>query len=480
MPADFAALKRRMVSGAFVTSGAQVARQLVQLATVALLARALGPRPYGVVALAVAIAGLGQVVADLGLGSAVVREPRLSPAQESTLFRFGVSAAAVVCLALELAAPRLASLFGEPELNFALRAVAPGLLLATALQTRRAVLQRAMRFRLLAAIDLASVAAGSALAIVLASFGLRTGALVAGSLAQQLLSSAAILRFAGPAPRAPLDRAAVRPQLRYGLFLMGFGVVNYFARTLDNMLVGGLMGAVALGLYEKAYALMMLPVTQISAALAQVMQPALASVRADRDRLAFLYLGAAGKVAGLAFPLAALCATCAGPIVRLLLGARFEGAAPLFATLAAVMGFQPLLSSVGWLYTATGATGRMFFWGAVNAAVLCGAILFGALEGDPLSVARAYAVAVAVLFLPTLALALRVAGIGFAALLRRIAAPALSAAAAWGAVAALPGLPLLATLGVLGTVYAAVHLVLDRAALVDLVRFLDPRRALQG
>lgn len=466
-----------MVSSVFFTSGAQVARQLVQLGTVALLARMLGPRPYGVVALAIAVMGLLQLLVDLGLGSSAVRERSLTPSQESTLFRINLLGALAVGALVLLAAPAAAALFDEPGLAFALRAIAPGFLVVGALQTRRAVLQRAMRFRALGAIELGSVVAGAVTSVVAARFGLRTGALLLGSLAQQTVWSVSIAAVAGLPARAPFDLASVRAILGFGGYFTAFSVVNFFARSLDNMLVGGLMGAAALGLYEKSYALMMLPVTQISAVISQVIYPALSRVKEDRERFAFLYLGAARKIAGLAFPASALCVAAAGPIVRLLLGPRFEEAVPIFQVLSLVMALQTLPNSAGWIYLATGRVRTMFLLGLFNSAAVCAALLAGALRGTPVAVAEAYALAIAVLFWPSIHLALRAGGIPAAEFLRRVAPPAISAAAAAAAARLVGAATLPAAAAVVAAVYLSVHLLLDRRALGDLFRFLDPRRA---
>ncbi|HEX5137087.1 MAG TPA: lipopolysaccharide biosynthesis protein [Planctomycetota bacterium] len=475
---EFGSLKRRVVSGVFVTGAAQVMRQVVQLGAVAVLARLLGPGPYGLVALATVVVGLLQLLVDLGLGATAVREGGLTSQQESTLLRLNLGAALAVGLAVQVAAPWIAALLRERELAWVLRGISPGFLLAGALQTRRAVLQRAMRFRLLAAIELLSVASGAAVAIALALLGTGDASLVIGSAAQQGTWCLAVLLAAGLPPRAPLNLASVRPLLGFGGHVTAFSVVNYVSRTLDNALVGSLMGRDALGLYEKAYALMMLPITQISAVISQVMFPALSAVREDRERFRFLYLGAIRKVAGLAAPLSALCVVASGPVVRLLLGPRFVGAIPIFSVLSLVMGLQALLSSTGWLYMAGGRMRLMLRMGVFNTAVVCAAIIAGALQGTPLAVARWYAGSVALLFLPTILIALRACGIPVRLFFGRVGPPAVSAIAACLVIAALPSLPVPGRLLLTAGTYCAVHAAIDWRALLDLFRFLDPRRAL--
>jgi len=477
---EFGSFKRRVVSGVFFTGGAQVMRQVVQVGAVAVLARLLGPGPYGLVALATVVVGLLQLLVDLGLGATAVREGSLTSEQESTLLRLNLGAAVAVGVAVEAAAPWIAALLRERELAWVLRGISPGFLLAGALQTRRAVLQRAMRFRLLGGIELLSVACGAPVAIALAFLGVGAPSLVIGSAVQQVTWCVAVLVAAGLPSRAPLRLASVRPLLGFGGHLTAFSIVNYVSRTLDNALVGTLMGREALGIYEKAYALMMLPVTQISSVVSQVMFPALSAVRKDIERFRFLYLGAIRKIAGLAAPLSLLCVVGSGPAVRILLGPRFVRAIPIFSVLSLVMGLQALTSSTGWLYMAAGRMRLMLRMGVLNATVVCTAIVVGALQGTPLAIARWYAGATVLLFLPTILVALRAGGIPVRLFFGRVAAPAASAVGAGLAVATLASLPLPCRLLVAAGAYCAVHAAIDWRALLDLFRFLDPRRAFEA
>lgn len=476
----FDRLKRRVVSGVFVTAGAQVLRQALQLGAVVVLARLLAPDAFGLLALAAANLAFLQLLADLGLGVSVERERELTPEQDSTLLLLSAGIAVLLGAGIFLAAPRLAALFGVADLAWVLRALAPCFLIAGALRTRSAVLARALRFRALAFVELFSVVAGAATSITLAMLQWGPVALVVGAAAQQLAWAAATIRLAGlPAPLR-FRLAAVRPFLGFGGYLTAFNVLNFFVRKLDDLLVGGLMGVAALGLYEKSYALMMLPVTQLSAVIGRVLYPALSKVKDEQERFAFLYLGAVRKIAGLAFPLAAVCIACAGPIVRLVLGAKFEGAVPIFGTLALVMAMQPLMNVGGWLFLARARMRLYLAWGVIGGAVVLGAFALGARLGSPLRMAQCYAVATALLFLPCIALHCRVAGVPLRRYLARIRVPVLAAAAAWAAVQVLPALPFPATFAAMAVFYSAVHVLLDRPAFLDLFRFLHPRRAFES
>ena len=63
--------------------------------------------------------------------------------------------------------------------------------------------------------------------------------------------------------------------LRMGTNLTGFNILNYFTRNFDNVLIGRMLGAGPLGIYSKAYGLLLMPMTQLSAPMT--------AVRASKD-----------------------------------------------------------------------------------------------------------------------------------------------------------------------------------------------------
>jgi PST family polysaccharide transporter len=349
---SFPDLKARVVSGTFLVAGAQLLRQLIQLGAVALLARLVVPADFGLVALAVGVLAFTQVLADFGLGTALEREQNLAPAVESRLLRLNLLGALGMAALVMVAAPSAARLLGHPDLAFVLRALALPFLIASALRTRSSSLARQMQFGRLGLVELIPVVLGTGVCVLLAFRGWGVVALVAGSGVQQVAWSAAVVLAAGLPSASPAPLRDVMPLVRFGGSLSLFQVLNTTARKLDDLLVGGLMGVAALGLYEKSYALMMVPVAYLAGGANRALYPALSKVRDVPAQFRFLYLGAMGKVAGLSFPAAAFCVAAAGPVVHFVLGARFEAAVPIFAVLALVMGIQPLLSVSGVVYMA--------------------------------------------------------------------------------------------------------------------------------
>ena len=96
----------------------------------------------------------------------------------------------------------------------------------------------------------------------------------------------------------------------FGGNLTGFSFVNYFARSGDNMLIGKVWGEDALGLYERAYKLMMAPLQQINPPMGSIIVPTLSRLNDDPERYRRAYFQAVGVFQLISCPLMAFVAEC--------------------------------------------------------------------------------------------------------------------------------------------------------------------------
>ena len=133
-----------------------VGRQLLSIASVATVARLLGPRAYGVMAMANILMVFILNFKDLGTGSAIIQRPAISKAFLSSIFWinccFGLLIAGFICAV----SPVLAAFFKTPELIPILCVLAVSFWLTSCGITHNYFLICQMRFRALAAADLSA------------------------------------------------------------------------------------------------------------------------------------------------------------------------------------------------------------------------------------------------------------------------------------------------------------------------------------
>ena len=383
-------LRQRATGGIVKTGLSQGVRLLVQFASVVLLSRLLLPAEFGLVAMAAPVVAFAALFQDLGLSQAVVQKPNLTQSEVSGLFWMNIGISAVLALLLVAASPLVADFYGEKRVGPLIAAMGANVLCGGLGALHYALLNRRMRFGVLAIIDAAG-AIGSL--VVSAVFALATHSfwsLFAGSLASLLIPTMGYWLASGWLPSRPSLQAEVRTALHFGANVTGFNLANFFARNLDNVLIGHASGERALGLYDRAYKLLLMPLQQINAPISKVMLPLLAQLGSDRERYERAFLGALSQMLLLALPGTAFMIATSDTLIPVVLGQRWAGAAPIFAALGMAGLLQVLNNTSGWLFVSQHRTREYLHWGLFSGLTCVGSFLIGMPFG-PFGVAAAYA-----------------------------------------------------------------------------------------
>jgi PST family polysaccharide transporter len=369
---------------------AQGARLIVAFGSTIVLARLVTPSDFGLVAMVLSVTGFLGIFRELGLATATVQTPVISVREISTLFWINAAAGLVLMLVTMALSPAIAWFYGDARLAAIGFALAPAVLFSGAACQHRAILRRQMRFSAVASIDVVSLAVGSSAAVAAAWAGLGYWALVLLPLVTESTSaiSAWLLCTWRPAARAPLRD--VRRHLVFGGNIAGFEVVNYWARNVDNVLIGRLWGAYSLGLYTRAYQVLLLPMEVLSGPIGVVAISALSRVAADSPQhYRAAALGIVQKLSIVTMPAAVIMIAVPDWIVAVLLGSQWSAAAPFVAVLGIAAFTQPISQTAGWLLITQGRTRDLLTWGFIGSGIAVVSIVIGVHWG-PLGVAVAY------------------------------------------------------------------------------------------
>lgn len=374
-------LGRRAIRGAAVTLVAQATRICLQITSVVVLARLLGPEDYGLIAMVMAIIGFADIFRDFGLSSAAIQAPELSRAEQNNLFWINAGLGTTLGLLACAASPLIAAFYHQPKLVPVTMALSINFLLNGLATQYRADLNRRMQFRKLAVVDITAPAVGLVTAIGLALGGLGFGALVGQQLATVGVMLIGVAVAAGWLPGRYRRDVSVRSFLAFGWRLAGSQVLNYIGANVDTVVLGRTVGAQQLGLYNRAHQLVITPLVQVRAPLNSVAIPVLSRVQTQDERFQdYLVKGQAllgySLVAGIG-----LVAGAASPLVSVLLGDDWLGATDVVRLLAIAGGFQTLAYVGYWVYVTKGLVGHLFKYTifATGLRVVC--VLVGSMYG---------------------------------------------------------------------------------------------------
>lgn len=359
---------------------------VISMSATAVMARLLDLSDFGLIGMVSVIVSFIVLFKDMGLSMATVQQEHINHQQVSTLFWINAIISCFIAYVTVAISPFIAWFFDEPRLLFIAMASAPAQIFSGLIIQHQALLRRQMRFGLLAGIQITSQLVSIAVAIYLAWQGYGYWALVAQTLVSQVINMILVWLCTGWIPGRPVRSSGVRPMLRFGGFLTGFNLTNHFARNLDNILIGKFSGSGELGLYQKAYTLLMLPISQINTPITAVAIPALSRLQNDPQAYRRYYQRAVGLLVIVGMPVIAFAAAAATPIILILLGEKWIDAVAIFIALSPAAFIGTFNVATGWVYMSMGTTDRQFRYGLIASLLTCIGFAIGSMWG-PVGVA---------------------------------------------------------------------------------------------
>ncbi len=370
-------LKGRSIRSGAVTMTAQVGKFVLNFGSTAVLARLLTPEDYGLIGMVIVVTGFIELFNEMGLSTATVQKAEITHKQVSTLFWINVGIGWLLMMATAAIAPGVAWFYSEPRLTAITVVLGMGFVLGGLGVQHQALLKRQMRFTSLAMIEIGSIIVGICTAIVSAWQGAGYWALVFMPLARAFTFTVGVWIMCAWRPGLPVRKSGIGSMLAFGGHITGQNVLNYFIRNLDNLLIGYFLGPQALGLYAKAYQLLLLPIQQINGPVSNVALPTLSRLQNEPERYREYYRKGILLLVVLGMPLIAFLVEAADQVILIVLGSRWTDAIPLFRILAPAAFVGTFNVATGWVYTSLGQADRQLRWGFIASAVTVIGFLIG-------------------------------------------------------------------------------------------------------
>ncbi|HEY3028428.1 MAG TPA: lipopolysaccharide biosynthesis protein [Pyrinomonadaceae bacterium] len=370
-------LTGRSTRGGAVTASAQAIKFIISTAAMIVLARLLTPQDYGLIGMVAILMNFVGMVQYLGLSTATIKWADLNHQQVSTLFWINIALSTAMMLLMVASAPLVARFYKEPRLTWIVVGYGISILITGLYIQHEALLIRQMRFVVVAMIEIASIAIGLSAAIIAAWYGAGYWALVLNALVMTLSTVIGSWIACRWRPGMPARGSGVRSMLFYGGNLTGYNLMNFFARNLDNALIGKFGGAYQLGVYSRAYQMLLMPMQHINAPLATVAVPALSRLTDSPERYRAAYLKILEKIAMITMPGVAFMIATSDWLVRFLLGNQWHDASRIFMLLGMAAIIQPVTRSALWLFTTQGRSRELLTWGFVGGTIAIVSIIAG-------------------------------------------------------------------------------------------------------
>ena len=398
------------------------------------LARLLGPSAFGTYAVAYVALQAVLTFNELGVSLAIVRwegDPReIAP----TVTTVSLIVSAAIYGGCFLGSPAYAAAMGAPAATSVIRVLGVVILFDGFTNTPATLLQRRFRQGQRMIADQANTWLGSAVTIALAWSGYGAMSLAIGRMAGCLVGAVLLVVFAPESLRVGFSPAKARSLLRFGLPLAGANLVAFAVTSVDQLVVGHLLGTEALGFYVLALNLAGWPINIFSYPVRTVVPAVLSRLQRDRTAMRTTFLSTAGLLCAVAMPICLLIGGSAQPLIGLVYGHQWLPAAPPLIWLTLLGAVQIFLLLAYDIFVVMGRSRFLLIVQIVWLVALIPALIAGSHVDGTFGAALAEAAVAIILILPWYLGGLSRVGIRLRALIGHTWLPALGAALA-GAIA---------------------------------------------
>jgi teichuronic acid exporter len=316
---------RDWLSGIAWTAGGKWSAQLFSWVCTLIISRLVTPDDFGLLTMTTAFLGFVTLMAEAGIGMAVVNQPLLDRREIRQLNFLSISLAGCGFVLVLSTSTMVAGFFKRPELVKLLWLMGIPLGAAGFRAVPNALLQKALRFKLLSGIELAQSVTTALTALVLAYLGLGYWALALGAVAGSVTATTLLVARAWPGVEWPRWSRLSGPA-RFSSMVLVSNVAWYAYGNADFVVAGKMLGATALGYYWLAWSLALAPGEKVGAILSKVAPGLLAKNAASIEGIRRDVCKLTKGISIVVFPMAAGLALTSDVFVLGILGRKWEPA----------------------------------------------------------------------------------------------------------------------------------------------------------
>ncbi len=390
--------KRSFFKNLLISGGYTYLSQIINLFASFITSRLLLPSDFGLIGLITVFSGFITVFSDSGITMAVIRS-----GYQQTYYR-GLNAVSVVigvalCFVSILLVYPISLFYKNPLLIWPGIAISFLFLFRSLNIVPTAILQKKLQFTKLGKIVLFSTIAATLSTIFFAYAGFKYWSLIISQFVNTVITFILLTDKIKLKVRKPVFIKSFRLARTLIGSLTGFNIINYWARNSDNLIVGKFYGTTDLGIYNRAYLMLQLPLSLISGLFTSVLFPSLSKHKKEGGDVQSEFYFILRIISIVNLPVALILIIFPKQFVNILWGKNWLAVADLLPYFGLLVMIQTLLSPLGNILVLEKKEKSLMIIGGTGAMLLIIGIIYGATISLN-SIAAFYSLSFIVLVLP--------------------------------------------------------------------------------
>ncbi len=322
------------IRGVGWVGGLRLITRIVSFARIAILARLLSPVQFGVFGIAMLVTALLEVFTETGVNVILVQEKKDIKEYVDSAWIVSITRGVIISIVIFLSASFVSGFFRSPDSIFLIQLISIVPLIRGFINPSSVKFQKDLEFHKEFWYRFVIFSFDAVVAIVFAYITKSAISLVFGLLAGVIVEVILSFLVVKPIPHLHFNKEYVSRIFHRGKWITLSGIFNYLYHNADNIVVGRILGTSSLGLYEMAYKISILPITEIADVVQKVVFPVFTKISEDRERLKKAFTKTLFFVSALSVPFGMLIFLFAKEIVLLLLGDQWISIIPVLRILS--------------------------------------------------------------------------------------------------------------------------------------------------
>lgn len=375
--------------------------QILNLIVTFILARLITPSEFGLIGMIAVFTGFAKIFVDFGFSNALIQKAGISQRDINTVFSFNLMSGAALSLLFFSFAHLIADFYDEPLLEKITKIYSPIFFISALSGVNQALVVKSLNFKLNTFISISTTIISSITAIILGLYGFGVWSILAKIIVEQILTTMLMMVYHPVNQKPYFHYSSFKGLSKNGFNMAGDSIINYWSRNADNLIIGKFLGDGPLGIYTKSYAIMMLPLRNISRVIGKVMFPSFSLLQDDISQIRNIYLKTTRVIAYMTFPLMMGLAILAEPFVLTTFGPNWTEMIPIIQVLSGIGALQSVFTLNGVIFNSLGKAEISFRISIIRSITNIAAFIVGLKLGGLVGLAIGYAVVTTLSVIPT-------------------------------------------------------------------------------
>ncbi|MFX1573981.1 MAG: lipopolysaccharide biosynthesis protein [Promethearchaeota archaeon] len=347
-------LSQQMISGGVLLFIGKIIELILSFLTLIIAGRILNPLAFGLVGIAYLMIDILNTFTQFGFKQALIQRKDISTYMNSA-WTLSILRACILYAIMFFIAPLVSLITNEPEVKFIIQILSLSILIDSFSNIYLVYFVKELEFKKYFYFTISTTIGNFVFTVIFVIVLQNVWGIVIGKLLGEFVKVIiSYLVITKNRPKFSLNWRKINELFQFGKWLLGSVILIFFITQGDDIFVGLVLGATALGLYQMAYKFSNLPATMITHAITGASYPTYSKLQDDQIKLRNYYLGILKITLFFAFPFAGLLFIISPEFITLFLGNKWLAVIPIMQILCIFGALRSINATTGPLFQAVG------------------------------------------------------------------------------------------------------------------------------